>query len=822
MLFFPVALIGVTTSYSKGSLLSVEDVETQAVQNGIKYVGITDKIQNFWIEDIMSRSTGTVKFFAVPERLVNVENEYVKVYVYPKTLEELRKLSQMEFHLKTSELRNLDSIVFYAGNDKRHIKLLQELFFSKLGVAITHANKNLAESLVSNIDFFLPFHHINAPKDCDKFKFVEKIIKSEIYPFIHATNILALIEGTSEELQSKILHTIEHINDIRELRKNTTYTLNEQYSSLLWALISDKIKVDDEVRKEFICIKESELSEFFYKLLITIIEFSKYGYITSDILSTSVILRRMRLIKMNTSSKIIPLRFFLKEKPLYLDILCSSQQKIFRDLLIKNFGNSMFHKVYPVHISNGLISQILTNYKLDESSALVKYLKNIVVSYRVSRGLFYSRGFLVQYYKGKEDTNLAFCGKSYEAVITLKKIKNPINIPVFESEKIFETIKSDESFIVPSVAGIFWNKLRKVYPLKGFRNCLKFFHFSHILSTKPYLRHLVYEAIKEDVPVFIEEILPINSSDKVKENLLNIVFLKDKTSTVLEEVDLFRLIIDENIPKDKAQTIIGNITKYKPILGTESIEKQMFYEFLFLAYLKQQDIKKFLASVLNDESLMGNRFKLNIILQLLSKSFEIIPPNINGNVKTFAISDQTIRLPLVICNVKKNFLREIMGERENGRFSDFYDFYKRIGKRYPRETNKLVKCGAFDKTNDRSILLNLRGNLTPEEILRIIISNEVRIMGVSPSLLKSDLQIIRSGCSSIIDISNEGENKVFGFIAETDKYDNFFLQDETGIIYVKNKMYNLRKGQSGFFNIRTSQVDDLGNDFYCTYYSPKI
>ena len=821
MVFLPVGIMGVVTSYSRKSLLSVEDIEREAIKNGIKYVGIVDKAQNFWIEDAYSKPRGVIKLFAAPERLLNLNNQSIRVYISPLSLEDLERISQLGFSLNYFDLRDINAIIFYSGNDKEHIKALRELFFTKLGIGITASNRNLAETLVDSIDFFIPFYHINAPRELKGFSFLKDTIKEEIHPFVHATNVLNFLDNTSKELQSKILYTEEHLSDVRELRGNVRASTNENYSSLLWNLVSSKIKVDEEVRKEFIHIKENGLSEFFYKLLLSVIEFSKHGYITSDLLSTSIIMRRMKLIKVNTSSKIIPLRFFIKDKPLYLDIYHSHNQEALEDILARNFGKEIFHRIYPVRLSSSSIEQIINGNGVKNSSTLVKYLKNVVTTYRISKNIYYSsEKILTQHYKMKNRISLTFCGGSYNVTIKFSKIRNYVGTNIYSESKIFDTINSDKSFITPHVAGVFWNSLRTNYRIRGFRDCLKFFHLAQILSTKPYLRHLVWEAIKENVPIFIEDILPPSLSDGVKKDLVEIIFLRDKSETILEEIDLFRLIMEEDISKDQAQKIVNDVKKYKPILGTESLEKQKFYEFLSLAYTKTKDIKKFLSHVLNDRILLTNRLKLSIILQSLSREFKILPPSINKNIRTFEISKKAIRLPLVVCNLKSSFLKEIVKERKKGEFADFYDFYRRIGKKDPKESNKLVKCGVFDETNDRKALLAISKFLSDEEVSRLVISDEIRIMGFSPFLINSGFSFL--GLGSVDELLNGRTNRVFGFIIHIDKYGNFYLQDGTGTVYIRNKMYSFRRGQHGFFEIELGQSDALGTDFYCKYYSREI
>ena len=77
----------------------------------------------------------------------------------------------------------------------------------------------------------------------------------------------------------------------------------------------------------------------------------------------------------------------------------------------------------------------------------------------------------------------------------------------------------------------------------------------------------------------------------------------------------------------------------------------------------------------------------------------MLPPNVNESNLHFTVSGNDIRYGLLaVKNLGRNFIDEIIAERINSPYKDFFDFCKRL---YGRNMNSraiesLIKCGAFD------------------------------------------------------------------------------------------------------------------------------
>lgn len=117
------------------------------------------------------------------------------------------------------------------------------------------------------------------------------------------------------------------------------------------------------------------------------------------------------------------------------------------------------------------------------------------------------------------------------------------------------------------------------------------------------------------------------------------------------------------------------------------------------AYLKCHYPCEFLAALLT--SFLDNTGKVVQYINECSRlGIKILPPHVNESLESFAVSDGNIHFSLLaVKNLGRGFIKRIIDERNsNGRFTDFYDFCKRMhGKDFNRRSlESLIKCGAFD------------------------------------------------------------------------------------------------------------------------------
>ncbi len=126
------------------------------------------------------------------------------------------------------------------------------------------------------------------------------------------------------------------------------------------------------------------------------------------------------------------------------------------------------------------------------------------------------------------------------------------------------------------------------------------------------------------------------------------------------------------------------------------------------AYLKCHYPKEYMAALLS--SVLDNQNKLSTyISECHSLGIQILPPDVNSSYYNFTVSGKDIRYGLLaIKNLGRQFIDAIIKERENGEFTTFYNFCKRLyGQAMnSRALESLIKCGALDNlgANRRQML----------------------------------------------------------------------------------------------------------------------
>ena len=77
----------------------------------------------------------------------------------------------------------------------------------------------------------------------------------------------------------------------------------------------------------------------------------------------------------------------------------------------------------------------------------------------------------------------------------------------------------------------------------------------------------------------------------------------------------------------------------------------------------------------------------------------MLPPDVNISGEGFTVAGDSIRFGLLaVKNIGRGMIRELITERQNGKFTDFTDFCERM---YGKDMNKralesLIKSGALD------------------------------------------------------------------------------------------------------------------------------
>ena len=116
------------------------------------------------------------------------------------------------------------------------------------------------------------------------------------------------------------------------------------------------------------------------------------------------------------------------------------------------------------------------------------------------------------------------------------------------------------------------------------------------------------------------------------------------------------------------------------------------------AWLKCHYPRQYMAALLT--SVLDNFGKLAAYTDECARlGIKVLPPHVNYSDTAFTVCGNDIRFGLMaVKNLGKGFIEDILAQRENGLFTSFYDFCKRVyGKTVnSRAIESLIKCGALD------------------------------------------------------------------------------------------------------------------------------
>ncbi|MBQ8005592.1 MAG: DNA polymerase III subunit alpha, partial [Clostridia bacterium] len=115
------------------------------------------------------------------------------------------------------------------------------------------------------------------------------------------------------------------------------------------------------------------------------------------------------------------------------------------------------------------------------------------------------------------------------------------------------------------------------------------------------------------------------------------------------------------------------------------------------AYLKAHYPRQYMAALLN--SVVGSPAKIAEYISDCGKlGINVLPPDINESREDFHVSGKNIRFGLILKNIGRQFVRDVIKERRHGDFKSFDDFAERmIGfDLNKRQLETLIKSGAFD------------------------------------------------------------------------------------------------------------------------------
>jgi len=159
---------------------------------------------------------------------------------------------------------------------------------------------------------------------------------------------------------------------------------------------------------------------------------------------------------------------------------------------------------------------------------------------------------------------------------------------------------------------------------------------------------------------------------------------------------------ENSIPSDKAKMIFDLMEKF----GGYGFNKSHSAAYALIAYqtayLKAHFQVEFMAALLSSE-MHSSDSVVKYIAECRNHNVSVLPPDINASDKEFTVKGKEIRFGLVaVKNVGESAIESIIEARTEGPFSSLFDFCERVDLRKvnKRVMESLIKCGAFDSTED--------------------------------------------------------------------------------------------------------------------------
>lgn len=163
------------------------------------------------------------------------------------------------------------------------------------------------------------------------------------------------------------------------------------------------------------------------------------------------------------------------------------------------------------------------------------------------------------------------------------------------------------------------------------------------------------------------------------------------------------------IPAEVANDIFDDMSSFASYAFNKSHATAYAYVAYQTAYLKCHYPCEFMAALLS--SVLDNTDKVTEYTDECNRiGIKILPPNVNESNDNFTVSNGNIRFGmLAIKNLGRSFIRNIISERNAGKFTSFYNFCSRMhGSDFnKRAVESLIKSGALDGlgANRRQMLM---------------------------------------------------------------------------------------------------------------------
>ena len=182
----------------------------------------------------------------------------------------------------------------------------------------------------------------------------------------------------------------------------------------------------------------------------------------------------------------------------------------------------------------------------------------------------------------------------------------------------------------------------------------------------------------------------------------------------LERNTFLSKAVEKGIDYDSAAELFGELVGFCKYAFNKSHAASYAVVTYRTAYLKCHYPKEYMASLLT--SVIGDEDRTVLYAEECKRlGIQLLPPDINESYGYFNVVGDNIRYALLaLKNVGKNFVDNVVGERENGRFTSFESFLSRMRESdlNKRQIESLIKSGCFDYTGlYRSQLMSVYENI---------------------------------------------------------------------------------------------------------------
>ena len=365
---------------------------------------------------------------------------------------------------------------------------------------------------------------------------------------------------------------------------------------------------------------------------------------------------------------------------------------------------------------------ILNNSPLENALPILTDFSNHYIS-QYEMGCLEEQGFLKMDFLGLRNlTTIARCVDLVNAHYKDVKL-DAQNLP-FDDPKVYELIASNQVMGIFQIETMAMKRAIKVLKPNCFDDIVALLALNR---PGPMAFIPTYAKRKED-----KEVVTYNDDSlaPILKSTFGIIIYQEQINQIATayagytrgEADMFRRVISK---KKKEEMAASRETFIKGALNNghdektaskvfNSIEKFANYGFnkshsvaysiiaCQMAYLKAYYPLEFYAAILETSSSTNDSKFNEYVSEMKKRNISIISPNINKSMKEFVVLDDGLLFPITaIHGVNELLANNIIEERKNGEYKDFFDFVSRLYKNKITENQiiTLIDAGCFDIFN---------------------------------------------------------------------------------------------------------------------------